>query len=52
MRRLKVLLTHEEIGQMIGTTRENVTRLLSDSKRRQILDGKGSSVFVRERGVL
>lgn len=50
--RLKVLLTHEEIGQMIGTTRETVTRLLSDFKRRQILDVKGSSVFVRERGVL
>src|SRR6266576_6111194 len=50
--RLKVLLTHEENGQMIGTTRETVTRLLSDFKRRQILDVKGSSVFVRERGVL
>ncbi|MGN6186826.1 MAG: Crp/Fnr family transcriptional regulator, partial [Thermoanaerobaculia bacterium] len=27
--RLKVLLTHEEIAQMIGTTRETVTRLLT-----------------------
>ena len=45
--RLTVLLTHEEIGQMIGTTRETVTRLLSDFKRKKIIDVKGSSVFVR-----
>jgi CRP/FNR family cyclic AMP-dependent transcriptional regulator len=44
--RLKVLLTHEEIAQMIGTTRETVTRLLSDFKRRKIIDVKGSTVNV------
>jgi len=44
--RLKVLLTHEEIAQMIGTTRETITRLLSDFKRRKILDVKGSTVIV------
>jgi CRP/FNR family cyclic AMP-dependent transcriptional regulator len=44
--RLKVLLTHEEIAQMIGTTRETVTRLLSDFKRKKIIDVKGSSFFV------
>ena len=44
--RLKVLLTHEEIAQMIGTTRETVTRLLSDFKRKKMIDVKGSSFFV------
>jgi CRP/FNR family cyclic AMP-dependent transcriptional regulator len=44
--RIKVLLTHEEIAQMIGTTRETVTRLLSDFKRKKIVDVKGSSLFV------
>jgi CRP/FNR family transcriptional regulator len=44
--RLKVLLTHEEISQMIGTTRETVTRLLSDFRRRKIIDVKGSTYFV------
>jgi CRP/FNR family cyclic AMP-dependent transcriptional regulator len=44
--RLKVLLTHEEIAQMIGTTRETVTRLLSDFKRKKLIEVKGSSVFV------
>jgi len=47
--RLTVLLTHEEIAQMIGTTRETVTRLLSDFRRRKILDVKGSSFFVLKR---
>ena len=50
--RLKVLLTHEEIAQMIGTTRETVTRLLSDFKRKKIIDVKGSSVFVLEKNSL
>ena len=44
--RLKVLLTHEEIAQMIGTTRETVTRLLSDFRRKKMIDVKGSSLFV------
>jgi CRP/FNR family transcriptional regulator len=44
--RLKVLLTHEEIAQMIGTTRETVTRLLSDFKRKKMLEVKGSTVLI------
>jgi CRP/FNR family transcriptional regulator, cyclic AMP receptor protein len=50
--RLKVLLTHEEIAQMIGTTRETVTRLLSDFKKKKIIDVKGSSLFVMGRAQL
>lgn len=50
--RLKVLLTHEEIAQMIGTTRETVTRLLSDFKRKKIIEMKGSSVFVLSKTTL
>ena len=44
--RLQVLLTHEEIAQMIGTTRETVTRLLSDFKRKKWISMKGASLFV------
>ena len=44
--RLKVLLTHEEIAQMLGTTRETVTRLLSDFKRRKVIEVKGSTILV------
>jgi CRP/FNR family transcriptional regulator len=44
--RMQVLLTHEEIAQMIGTTRETVTRLLSEFKRKKLISVKGSSMFV------
>jgi CRP/FNR family transcriptional regulator, cyclic AMP receptor protein len=44
--RMQVLLTHEEIAQMIGTTRETVTRLLSDFKRKKLISVKGSSLFL------
>src|SRR5437764_5062453 len=50
--RLKVLLTHEEIAQMIGTTRETVTRLLSDFKRKKVIDVKGSTLMVLEKDQL
>ena len=50
--RLKLALTHEEIAQMIGTTRETVTRLLSDFKRRKVLDVKGSTVVVTSKDAL
>lgn len=50
--RVKVLLTHEEIGQMIGSTRETVTRLLSDFRRKKYIDIKGSTVFVTNAGAL
>ena len=50
--RLSVLLTHEEIAQMIGTTRETVTRLLSDFKRKKIISVKGSSLFVVKKDAL
>ena len=44
--RLKLRFTHEEIAQMIGTTRETVTRLLADLKKRQILQSKGSTLMI------
>ncbi len=44
--RLQVLLTHEEIAQMIGTTRETVTRILSDWRKKEMITMKGSNLFV------
>ena len=40
-------LTHEEIAQMIGSSRETVTRLFSDFRRRQLIGTKGSTVWLR-----
>jgi len=50
--RLTVLLTHEEIAQMIGTTRETVTRILSDFKKKKLIEVKGSSIFLIARKTL
>ena len=50
--RLKVVLTHEEIAQMLGTTRETITRLLSDLRKKKIIDIKGSTVMVTDRDQL
>jgi CRP/FNR family cyclic AMP-dependent transcriptional regulator len=49
---LKLTLTHEEIAQMIGTSRETVTRLLSDFKNERIIEIKGATLVVRDRQAL
>ena len=50
--RVKLALTHEEIAQMIGTSRETVTRLFGDLKKRQILQTKGSTLVIRNKAAL
>ena len=50
--RLKLALTHEEIAQMIGTSRETVTRLFAELKKRQILQAKGSTLVIRNKAAL
>jgi CRP/FNR family cyclic AMP-dependent transcriptional regulator len=50
--RLKLALTHEEIAQMIGTSRETVTRLFAELKKRQIIQSKGSTLFIRNKAAL
>ncbi len=45
-------LTHEEIAQMIGASRETVTRLFSDFKRKQFLQVKGSTLVIRDKSAL
>jgi CRP/FNR family cyclic AMP-dependent transcriptional regulator len=49
---LKMTLTHEEIAEMIGTTRETVSRLFSDFKKKQVLQIKGSTLIIRDRPAL
>ena len=45
--RPNLTLTHEEIAQMIGASREMVTRLFADFKRKDIVQVKGSTLIVR-----
>jgi CRP/FNR family transcriptional regulator, cyclic AMP receptor protein len=49
---VKMTLTHEEIAEMIGTTRETVSRLFSDFKKKQLLQTKGSTMIIRNRPAL
>jgi len=39
-----VMFTHEEVAQIIGTTRETVSRLLRKFKQRQLIELHGSSL--------
>jgi CRP/FNR family transcriptional regulator, cyclic AMP receptor protein len=42
-------LTHEEMAQMIGSSRETVTRLLSELKKKQLIRLEGSTLVIRNR---
>jgi CRP/FNR family cyclic AMP-dependent transcriptional regulator len=41
--------THEEMAQMIGSSRETVTRLLSDLKRKELIRLEGSTLVIPNR---
>ena len=41
---ISMTLTHEEIAEMIGTTRETVSRLFSEFKKKQLLQVKGATL--------
>lgn len=45
-------LTHEEIAEIIGTTRETVSRLFSEFKKKQLMQLKGATLFIRSRPAL
>jgi CRP/FNR family transcriptional regulator len=45
-------LTHEEMAQMIGASRETVTRLLSDLRKKQLIRLEGSTLVIRNRMAL
>jgi len=47
-----VALTHEELGQIIGSSRETVTRLLNDFKRKRIVEVAGATILVHDRPAL
>jgi CRP/FNR family transcriptional regulator len=49
---LKLLLTQEEIAQLIGTSRETVTRLLGDLKSKKIIHLKGPNMVIHNRPAL
>jgi CRP/FNR family transcriptional regulator, cyclic AMP receptor protein len=50
--RLKLALTHEEVAQLIGTTRETVTRILGELRKRGVLETKGATLVIRNKAAL
>jgi len=50
--RIRSSLTHEEMAQMIGSSRETVTRLLSDLKKKELIRLEGSTLVIRNKTAL
>lgn len=46
---VRLTLTHEEIAEIIGTTRETVSRLFSEFKKKQLMQAKGATLMIRSR---
>src|SRR5450631_56277 len=47
--RVATEFTHEEIAQMIGSSRETVTRLLSDMRRKELIRLEGATLVIPNR---
>lgn len=45
-------LTHEDLATMLGTTRESVTRVMSEFKRKKILSINGTSITILRKDAL
>jgi CRP/FNR family transcriptional regulator len=50
--RIAVPMTHEEISQMIGTSRETVTRLLKTFREKRLITVRGSSITIHSKSEL
>ncbi len=50
--RVRLAMTHEEISQLVGTSRETITRLLSEFRRNQLAELKGSMLIIHNRPAL
>lgn len=49
---LRSVMTHEEMAQRIGSSRETVTRLLSELKKKRLIRLDGASLVIRSRSGL
>jgi len=46
---LRSAMTHEEMAQRIGSSRETVTRLLTDLKKKRLIRLEGATLVIRDR---
>jgi CRP/FNR family transcriptional regulator, cyclic AMP receptor protein len=47
--RVKLVLTHEDIAQITGTSRETITRILSEFRKKDIVELKGSTLTIHNK---
>lgn len=52
MVKVKLSLTHEEMAQLIGCSRESVSRSLGEFKKQRLLELNGSTLLVRNKAAL
>jgi CRP/FNR family transcriptional regulator, cyclic AMP receptor protein len=50
--RATLSLTHEDIAQLMGTTRETITRTLSQFRKKDIVELKGSTLIIHNKSAL
>jgi CRP/FNR family cyclic AMP-dependent transcriptional regulator len=50
--RAKLGLTHEDIAQLTGTSRETITRILSEFRKKDIVELKGSTLIIHNKPAL
>jgi CRP/FNR family transcriptional regulator len=50
--RVRLAMTHEEISQLVGTSRETITRLLSEFRRNDLAELKGSMLIIHNHPAL
>ena len=50
--RARLAMTHEEISQLVGTSRETITRLLSEFRKNDMAELKGSTLIIHNRPAL
>jgi CRP/FNR family transcriptional regulator len=50
--RVRLAMTHEEISQLVGTSRETITRLLSEFRRNELAELKGSMLIIHNHPAL
>ena len=50
--RVRLALTHEDIAQLTGTSRETITRTLSEFRKKDIVELKGSTLIIHNKPAL
>jgi len=50
--RANLALTHEDMAQLMGTSRETITRTLTDFRKKDIVELKGSTLIIHNKSAL